>query len=193
MALSRHVHWKKASFFTGYWPSHASRMSFLTEFDWGKHVFVNYDWDLGQKVDLLINVTLSRLMFWANGLIYSGKAWYRKAKEEEPAGKEKKCHNHKESWTKTSTNVIPGPTRSRHITEKKSLHCHHFHEPDDQLTKTLADLLACPKAHIPMTSKQPATYNTNHACQKIKKELQKCINHSIHEMYTTVQDRKSVV
>ena len=28
--------------------------------------------DLGQKVDLLINVTLSRLKFWANGLIYSG-------------------------------------------------------------------------------------------------------------------------
>ena len=48
-------------------------MSFLTEFDWGKHVFVNYDWDLGQKVDLLTNVTLSRSMFWANGLIYSGK------------------------------------------------------------------------------------------------------------------------
>ena len=47
-------------------------MSFLAEFDWGKHVFVNYDWDLGHKVDLLINVTLSRLMFWANGLIYSG-------------------------------------------------------------------------------------------------------------------------
>ena len=28
---------------------------------------------LGQKVDLIRNVTLSRLRFWANGLIYSGK------------------------------------------------------------------------------------------------------------------------
>ena len=27
---------------------------------------------LDQKVDLLRNVTMSRLMFWANGLIYSG-------------------------------------------------------------------------------------------------------------------------
>ena len=47
-------------------------MSFLMEFDRGKLVLVNYDWDLGHIVDLLRNVTMSRLMFWTNGLIYSG-------------------------------------------------------------------------------------------------------------------------
>ena len=56
-------------------------MYFLTEFDWGKHVFVNHDWDLGHKVDLLRNVTMSRLMFSANGLIYSGTKYKHEGDE----------------------------------------------------------------------------------------------------------------
>ena len=54
------------------WPSHASRISFLIEFDRRKHVVVNYDWDLGLRVDLIRNVTMSRFRKYTNGLIYSG-------------------------------------------------------------------------------------------------------------------------
>ena len=50
---------KKKPVFCRVWPSHASHLSFLTEFDWVKHVLVNYDWDLGHKVDLIRNVALS--------------------------------------------------------------------------------------------------------------------------------------
>ena len=38
MALSRHGSWKNSLFFIGVWPSHASRMPFLTKFDWVKHM-----------------------------------------------------------------------------------------------------------------------------------------------------------
>ena len=50
---------KKRPFFHRVRPSHASRMSFLTEFDWVKRILVKYDWDLGHKVDLKMNVTVS--------------------------------------------------------------------------------------------------------------------------------------
>ena len=60
MALSYHGSWKKGLFFHRVWSSHALRMSVLTEFDWVKHILVNYDWDLGHEVDLIRNVTVSR-------------------------------------------------------------------------------------------------------------------------------------
>ena len=44
------------------WPSHASSISFLPEFDGVKHEFVNYDWDMGHKVNVVRNVTLSRFL-----------------------------------------------------------------------------------------------------------------------------------
>ena len=34
-------------------------VSFVTEFDWVKHLFVNFRWDLGHEVDPMRNVTLS--------------------------------------------------------------------------------------------------------------------------------------
>ena len=60
MALSRHGSRKKGLFFYRVWPSHASCMSFPTEYNWVKHILINYDLDLGHKVDLERNVTVSR-------------------------------------------------------------------------------------------------------------------------------------
>ena len=58
---------KRPVFLIGYGPVthtriHVSRISFLTVFDWVKHILENCDWDLGHKVDLVRNVTLSRVL-----------------------------------------------------------------------------------------------------------------------------------